>query len=139
MASVSSYHFLSPEWVDAARRIRDEYSDRIPPPPVAIRANVIITDPPFADDVITAFVDTTEGALILDLGAIENAELVIRLDYTTAKRIFVSRDQGAAMEAFMTGRLVVEGDFAKVMALQSQSLDPLAEEIAARLSELTLG
>jgi hypothetical protein len=43
------------------------------------------------------------------------------------------------MEAFMTGRLVVEGDFAKLLALQGHMVDPIAEEMANRLDELTEG
>lgn len=134
---MNRHHFLSPEWVEAARQIRDEYHDRLPPAPVAVRANVTVTDAPFADQSIAAYLDTSQGTLMLDLGSIEDPELHIRIDYATARRLFVTRDQGAAMEAFMTGRLVVEGDFAKLMALQGQPLDPVAEEIAARLNELT--
>jgi hypothetical protein len=135
---VSSYQFLSPEWIDAAKRIRDEYEDRLPAAVVEIRANVVVTEAPFGDGSVIAYIDTSAGALMLDLGALDDAELTVRIDYATARRIFVGRDQSAAMEAFITGRLVVEGDFSKLLALQGQAIDPVAEEIATRLDELTI-
>lgn len=135
---MSTFHFLSPEWVAAARRIRDEYEDRLPTPPVAIRANVHVTEAPFDESSVLAYVDTSDGALILELGALDDVDLTIRIDYTTAHRLFVDRDQNAAMEAFITGRLVVEGDFTKLLALQGQTVDPIAEEIAIRLSDVTI-
>lgn len=135
--AVSSYQFLSPEWVEAARRVRDEYQDRLPPPPLPVKANVVVTDAPFDSDTIAAYVDTSAGQLTLDLGHLDDAELSIRIEYAFARRLFVERDQAAAMEGFMSGRIVVEGDLTKVFALQSQQVDPVAEEIAARIDELT--
>lgn len=134
---MSKHDFLSPEWVDAARQVRDEYADRLPAMPVPVRANVTVTDAPFADAPIEAFIDTTSGSLTLDLGHLDQPELTIRLDYATARRIFVERDPGAAMEAFLSGRIVVEGDLAKMMALQTQAPDPVAEEFATRIADLT--
>jgi hypothetical protein len=134
---VSTYPFLSPEWVEAAKAVRDEYAERLPPPPLPMKANVVVTQAPFGSDTIAAFVDTSAGQLTLDLGHLDDAELTIRIEYAVAKRLFVERDQAAAMEGFMTGRIVVEGDLTKVMALQAQQVDPVAEEVAARIDELT--
>jgi hypothetical protein len=91
---VSTFPFLSPEWVEAAKAIRDEYEDRLPAPPVAVRANVVVTEAPFDEGVVAAYVDTSAGSLTLELGEIDRPELTIKIDYVTAHRIFVSRDQG---------------------------------------------
>jgi hypothetical protein len=135
---VSSYHFLSPEWIEAARQVRDEYADRLPAAPLSIRANVVVTEAPFDGGPVRAYLDTSAGALTLDLGALDQPELTIKIDYVTARRIFVDRDQNAAMEAFFSGRIVVEGDITKVLALQGQSADPVAEEIADRIAGFTV-
>jgi putative sterol carrier protein len=37
-----------------------------------------------------------------------------------AKDMFVKGDQSAAMQAFMSGQIKVEGDMTKLMAMQSQ-------------------
>lgn len=134
---MSVHRFLSPDWVRAAREVRAEFEDRLPPAPIPVRANVVVTDTPFEDGSIAAFIDTSEGALMLDLGQLDDAEISVEIDYETARRIFVVRDQAAAMEAFMTGRLVVDGDLTKLFALQNQQVDPVAEEIARRLESLT--
>lgn len=137
MPKVSTHEFLSMEWIAAAREVRDEFADRLPTVAVPIRANVTVTEAPFGDDPIEAYVDTSSGVLSLDLGHLDQPELTIRIDYATARRIFVERDQAAAMEAFFSGRIMVEGDIAKVLALQNQPADPVAEELAARIAALT--
>ncbi len=134
---MSSHAFLSPAWIEAARAVRDEYADRLPAVTLPVTANVTVTDAPFDDEPIRAYVDTSSGTLILDLGHLDHAELAIKIDYATARRIFVDRDQGAAMEAFFSGRVVVDGDISKVLALQSQPADPVAEEIANRIAAFT--
>lgn len=134
---MSTYPFLSPEWFEAAKAIRDEYVERLPPPPVPMKANVVVTKAPFGSDTIAAFVDTSTGQLLLDLGHLDDPELTIKVEYEVAKRLFVERDQAAAMEAFFSGRIVVEGDLTKVLAMQAQQTDPLAQEIADRIDSLT--
>jgi hypothetical protein len=134
---VTTFPFLSPEWVDAAKAIHDEYAARLAPPPVPMRANVVITDAPFDPSTITAHVDTSAGQLLLDLGALDDPEVTITVDYEVARALFVERNQTAAMEAFFSGRIVVDGDLTKVLALQAQPLDPVADEMAARIDALT--
>jgi putative sterol carrier protein len=41
------------------------------------------------------------------------------------------------MQAFMAGRIKVEGDMSKLMALQGGAPDPTAAEVATRLREIT--
>lgn len=134
---MSTYPFLSPEWVAAARQVRDEYAARLPPPPVPMRANVVITEAPFERSTITAYIDTSDGQLMLDVGELDDPELTIKVDYEVARALFVERDQSAAMEAFFSGRIVVDGDLTKVLALQAQQADPVADEMAARIDALT--
>ena len=40
-------------------------------------------------------------------------------DYDTAKKIFVDQDQAAGMQAFMAGKIKVQGDMMKMMAMQT--------------------
>jgi hypothetical protein len=41
------------------------------------------------------------------------------------------------MQAFMSGKVRVEGDIAKLMVLQSAPPDATAQELAGRLREIT--
>ena len=41
------------------------------------------------------------------------------------------------MQAFMSGKIKVQGDMAKLMAMQQGAPDPKAAEIAARIQAIT--
>lgn len=140
---MTPYPFLSPDWIIEARKIRDHYADRAPEPTEEVRANLVITDAPFAEGDIEGHVDTTGGSISVDQGHLDDPELTVKTDYATAKTLFVDRDQAAAMEAFMMGKVLVTGDVARVLAFASTPPPTdsdelaLANEIATRLSEIT--
>lgn len=133
------HEFLSEGWIDAALELRAEYLDRVPVPELAIKMNQIITKAPFGDDPIEMHLDTTDGIPLIDRGHLADADVTITTDYDTAKALFVSGDQTAAMQAFMSGKIMVEGDVAKMMMVQANtaSRSDLQEEIGQRLQELT--
>ena len=81
--------------------------------------NQIITDVPFGDGTIDAHMDTSSGELEMDLGHLENPDVTVTLDYDTAKAIFVEGNPQAGMQAFMAGKIKVQGDMTKLMAMQS--------------------
>ena len=140
---MAQYPFLSPDWIVAARALRDEYAKRAPEPVQSVRANLVMTDAPFADDEINGHVDTSAGSIMIDEGHIDDPELTVKTDYGTATALFVDRDPAKAMEAFMLGKILVTGDVSKVMgfAAAPPPTDPeqleMANEIARRLSEIT--
>jgi putative sterol carrier protein len=41
------------------------------------------------------------------------------------------------MQAFMAGKIKVQGDMTKLMAMQQGAPDPVAEEVAAKIKEIT--
>ena len=61
----------------------------------------------------------------------------LTLDYATAKAILVEGNPSAGMQAFMAGRIKVDGDMSKLMALQGAAPDPTAAEVASRLRAIT--
>ena len=134
-----SYPFLSDEWLDEARNIRAEYEGKTAPIPHVVRMNLVVTVVPFSDEDILAHMDTSSGELILDTGHIENQDLKVVVDYDTAKAILIEGNPQAGMQAFMAGKVRVEGDMAKLMALTATpgAADPAAAEMAARLREIT--
>ncbi|MGI9606931.1 MAG: hypothetical protein ACR2P0_12400 [Acidimicrobiales bacterium] len=136
------HEFLSGEWIDAARGIRAEYADRIPDPEIPMRANVIVRETPFETGQVEGFIDTSDGSIMLELGELEDPELTVTLDYDTARALFVTQDVTKVMEAFMTGRILVTGDVARILGLTPPS-DPdqiaLVGEIAERLDAITAG
>ncbi len=134
---MAKYPFLSEEWMDEARKIREEYRGKTTPPAHQVKMNQIITDVPFGDGTINAHMDTTGGDLETELGHLDGADVTVTLDYATAKAIFVDGNPQAGMQAFMAGKIKVQGDMTKLMAMQQTSPDPAAAEIQQRIKEIT--
>ena len=134
---MAKYQFLTPEWVAAAKAIREEFEGESPAPAHSVRMNQIITEVPFGDTDVKAFMDTSDGALNLDLGELENPDLTVTVDYETAKAIIVDGNPQAGMQAFMAGKIKVQGDMTKMMALQAGGQDPVAAKVAERIQEIT--
>jgi putative sterol carrier protein len=134
---VAQYAFLSDEWLDAAKKIREEYAGQTAPPAHAVRMNQIVTDVPFGDGTIEAHLDTSGGEMVMEVGHLENPDLTVTLDYVTAKAILVDGNPQAGMQAFMAGKIKVQGDMTKMMALQSGAPDPVQAEIAAKIKDIT--
>ena len=132
-----AFAFLSDEWLDAAKAIREEYSGKGAPPAHSVRMNQIITEVPFGDGTIEAHMDTSSGELTMDTGHLDNADLTVTLDYATARAILVEGNPQAGMQAFMAGKIKVQGDMTKLMAMTQGAPDPVAEEVAAKIKEIT--
>jgi putative sterol carrier protein len=133
----SSYPFLSDQWVAEARRIRDELAHSGPAVPHQVRMNLVVTEVPFGDEPVQAHLDTSSGLVELDLGHLEEADLTVTVDYQTAKAILVDGNPQAAMQAFMAGKVRVDGDMSKLVLLQTIPPDPAAAELAQRIRAIT--
>ena len=136
---MDKHKFLTPDWVAAATALRDEMDDEVPPPAHSVRMNQIVTDVP--DDVgdgdVLAFMDTSDGDMKMGLGELENPDLTVTLDYATAKAILVDGNPQAGMQAFMAGKIKVQGDMTKLMAMQAGPIDPSAQKLAAAIQAMT--
>ena len=129
-APMDKHPFLSPEWIVAAREIRSEHGTLGQPVPTDVRLNQVITDVPFGDGNIEAHIDTTSGQLEMELGPLEAADATVTLDYDTAKMVFVEGSPQVLMQAFMAGKVRVQGDLAKLIAAMQQ-VAPADAEAAA--------
>ncbi len=133
------YEFLSPEWLDAAKRVYEEMPKPENPPAHSIRMNQVITDAPFSGDEIKVHLDTSDGEVKMEQGHLETPDLTVTVDWATAKAIFVEQNPQAGMQAFMAGKIKVQGDMTKMMAMQqSGPPDPNAQAIADKIKEMTL-
>jgi len=131
------YPFLSDEWIAEAKKIREQHAGEAPTIPHQVKMNQVITSVPFGEGTVHAHLDTTNG-LELDLGHLDSADLTVTLEYETAKAILVEGNPQAGMQAFMAGKIKVEGDMAKLMALQSTSLDlGGAAAVAQQIKDIT--
>ena len=136
------YEFLSPEWIEAALALREEYLGQLPEPPTPVRMNLIVTDVPHgSESEVAASIDTAATGLLPQFGHLDEPELTITLEYSVAKALFVNQDPEAVGQAFFGGRIRVEGDMTRIFLLQSMEPDEehrrLAGEVNARLLEMT--
>ena len=129
--------FLSPEWMEEAKKIREEFSGKGGAAPAPMKMNLVLTDVPFGEGSLDAHIDTTGGEMDMDEGHIDGAEVKLTVPYSIAKAIFVDNNPQAGMQAFMSGQIKVEGDMTKLMAMQGGAPDPTASEMAAKISEIT--
>jgi len=134
---VAKHPFLSQEWMDEARKVREEYKGRTPPIAHQVRMNQVITEVPFGEGTLQSHMDTTSGELVMEEGHLDEVDLTVTLDYATAKAIFVEGNPQAGMQAFMAGKVKVQGDMSKLMAMQQTTPDPVAAEIQKRIQEIT--
>jgi len=132
--------FLSDAWMDEAKKIRDEVGGSDAPPPHQVRMNMVITECP--DGIgeggkVDAHMDTSGGQVELETGHLDGPDLTVTVDYQTAKAILVDQNPQAGMQAFMAGKVKVQGDMSKLMAMQQGAPDPKAAEIASRIQAIT--
>ncbi len=103
--------------------------------------NQIIQDVPFGEGTIKAHIDTSSGQLELETGHLDSPDLTITVEYQTAKALLVDGDPQAAMQAFLSGRIKVDGDITKLIALQAAGMsggaNPAALDLARRLQAIT--
>lgn len=141
---MTTYAFLSPDWVDQARAIRASHAADEPTPPIPVALNVVVTDAP-ADVAesgeVHGHIDTSSGSTVLEYGHLDTVDLTVTTDYVTARGLFLDQDPAVVMQAFMGGKILVEGDVMKLMALQgggpTGADTALAEQVYAELREIT--
>ena len=129
--------FLSDEWLDESRAIRRKYAGQGAATGHQIKMNQIITGVPFGEGELELHMDTTSGDIVLDRGHLEEPDVTVTTDYETARKIFVDQDPQAGMQAFMAGKIMVQGDMMKLMQLQGTAPDETAKKIAEEIKGIT--
>jgi putative sterol carrier protein len=128
--------FLSEEWMADVRAIRERHAGETPEITTVLKINQVVNDVPFGDGTVRTYLDTSSGEMVMEFGQLETPDVTLTTDYATAKALFVDQDQAAAMQAFMAGKVVVQGDMMKLMAMQTaiprnEATDRITEEIKA--------
>ena len=133
-AAVAKHPFLSDAWFDEVRRLHDA-AGRAAPEGAEIRMNLVITATPFDGD-LPMHMAATGGRADWGKGHLDDADVTLTLGYDTARAIFVDGNPQAAIEAFMAGRIIVQGDITKLMAMQTGP-GAAASELTKALQEIT--
>jgi hypothetical protein len=123
--------FLSDDWFAEVEKLRDE----APEPPAALKdltVNIVVEGGPEGDKEL----HMSGGQF--ERGLADGAPTKLKVPYDVAKGMFIDGNQQAAMQAFMSGQIKVEGDMSKLMAMQTAG-GPSAEQTAfqQKLKEIT--
>lgn len=123
------FEFLSDEWFAKVDELIAAAGDlQIPAAMKAVEVNVTITSP--AGNVPLFMKDG-----LFTRGHQPGVTTTLALDVSVARKIFVDGDVAAGVQAFLAGQIKVEGDLAKVVAMQttmpSEPQQRLTKQIAA--------
>jgi hypothetical protein len=123
-----AHEFLSEGWFEAV--------EALGPPPAGNGPD------PGPINLVVTRADGDDVELHLAAGAIgrglhEGAPTTLTTPYDVAKALFVQRDQQAAMQAFMSGQIKVQGDMTKLMAMSSVAPTPEQEAFSQKVLDLT--
>jgi hypothetical protein len=133
-----SFAFLSDEWITAAREVRTRHESAATALTIEAKINLLITEVPFGGGTIESYMEATNGRLDLELGTLEGPDCTVTTDYATARALLVEQDPAAAMQAFMSGKIKVQGDMMKLMAMQtSVPDDEVARQVAEEIRQIT--
>jgi hypothetical protein len=124
-----SHTFLSDDWFDAAQKLRAEAGDLGGDPDLKI--NAVVTGGPDGDKEV----HISAGAF--GQGLVDGAPTKLIVPFDVAKATFIEGNQQAAMQAFMSGQIKIEGDMTKIMAMQAQPPSAAQQQLGEKLREIT--
>ena len=109
------YAFLSDAWFDAASKLIAEHGTGGPPAPNLLM-NLEVAD---GDHTTEFHMGSKDGATLFGKGHTDGADLTLSTDIATAREVFVDNNPAAGMQAFMAGKVRIQGDMAKLMMAQA--------------------
>ena len=107
--------FLSDEWFIAVTVLMEQHGADAPTT-TTMMLNMVVTNTPWGEREM--HMGAVEGKAQMGQGHKDDADVTLTTDYTTAKDVFVSGNQQAGMQAFMSGKVKVQGDMTKLMMAQ---------------------
>ncbi len=121
------HQFLSDSWFDEATRIQAEINPPVPDLIKDLVINMKVTKGPDGD------IEARMAGGKFEKGLADAAPTTLIVPFDVARKMFIEGDPNAAMQAFMSGTIQVEGDMSKLMSMQAAG--PPSSE-AEKVSEL---
>jgi hypothetical protein len=126
-----SHVFLSDEWFAEVDQLIAQAGDlQIPEPMKAVEVNVTITS---ADGTTELFIK--DG--LFTRGHKAGVPTSLTVSSELARKIFVEGDAAAGVQAFLSGEMKVEGDLAKLVAMQTVEPSPPQKRLTQQIAAIT--
>jgi len=125
--------FLSDEWFDAAAKVIAEHANDGPPAPNLVM-NLEVED---GTNKTEFHMGSRDGTTMFGKGHTDGADLTLATDIETAREVFVANNPAAGMQAFMAGKVRIQGDMTKLMMAQAggQGGNPALTEALQSITE----
>ena len=125
------YEFLSDEWFTQVDALIAAAGDlQIPAPMKAAEINVTVVSPAGETKLFMK-----DG--LFTRGHDARATTSISLEADLARKIFVDADQAAGVQGFLTGAIKVDGDLAKLVAMQTTEPSEAQKALSKRIADIT--
>ena len=111
---MSKHQFLSDDWFAIVDRLVEDMGAEAPAHADLVM-NLVVNETPFGAE-RHLHVGARSGRGHWGIGHVADAELTVTTDYETAREILLSGDPQAGINAFMNGKVKVQGDLAKLLA-----------------------
>ena len=119
------HRLLSEGWIAAV-------NDLDAPVVTPVRLNLSIVDTEHPGGRVDASVDTTAGRLTVARASVTAVDVHVATDYETALAIVRSIEATTALDAFLAGRILVQGGVMPLIALGGEILgSPIASAVAS--------
>ena len=126
------YPFLSDAWFAAADALIREHAPPAPPTDLVMNLEVAADGDP-----IRFHMGARSGSAIFGQGHADGADLLLATDMDTARQVFVDGNPQAGMNAFMSGKVKVQGDMSKLMMHAAGGAPGGAPALAEALQAIT--
>jgi putative sterol carrier protein len=123
--------WLTQEWLDETRKMAESQPER---PGASARMQYVVTGAPDGD---VKYYWVLENGKLLEskVGELPDAEVTMTQTYEDAQKI--QKGELDANAAFMQGRIKVQGNMAKLMALMPLTNAPEYKELQKQIQEIT--
>ncbi len=133
--AADKFPFLSDAWFEAVAGVFAAHD--VPPSGNEVVMNLVVTDTPFGER-RELHLGSRSGEIVWGRETHEEADLTLTVDYVTAKEVFVAGNAQVGMQAFMAGKVTVQGDLTKLMAVvQGEGPGPGGIALAETLQSIT--
>lgn len=111
--------FLTEAWFSKVDELTTQAGDlNLSPALQSLAINFIVSD------VAKGVTELSLASGKFKKGLADNAKTTLNMDADTLKKVFLQFDMTAAMQAFMTGKIKVQGDMSQLMTLQTAKPSP---------------
>ena len=125
------FKFLSDGWFEEAERVRGEIDPPVPDLLKDLVINLKVTGGPEGD------IEARMAAGRFEKGLAAEAPTTLTIPFDVAQKMLIEQDQNAAMQAFMSGQITVEGDMTKIMTLQAVQPSPESKKVQELIRAMT--